>query len=225
MTVALVSDVGGTNTRVALARDGVVDAATTRRFRNADHSGLSEIYTVFLSAHDVTCDGACIALAGPVMDGVGELTNLGWRYDRDALSDCTGAGTVALLNDLQAQGHAVPVLSRDSLVPLIPGPDGEDHNAKLVIGCGTGFNAVPVFRTDTGRYVPPCESGHTTFPVLSADDWSLAQHVAPHHGFPGSRMCSRGAGSNGSMTGHRAVHARLRQRSWPPSRMDQTRRR
>ena len=194
MSVALVSDVGGTNTRVALSRDGAVDADTVRRFRNSQYDGLSEIYTAFLSDHDAQCDGACIAMAGPVMDGVGQLTNLGWRYDRNALADCTGAGTTSILNDLQAQGHAIPALPGDSLIPMIPGPDGEDHNAKLVIGVGTGFNAVPVFRTETGRYVPPCESGHATFPVVSADDWSLAQHVAPHHGFPGVEDVLSGRG-------------------------------
>ena len=39
----LVADVGGTNTRVALARDGIVDRASIRRFANAGNSGLDAI--------------------------------------------------------------------------------------------------------------------------------------------------------------------------------------
>ena len=195
MSVFLVSDVGGTNTRVALAHSGTVRTETIARYRNRDHAGLAEIYATYLSEQGgPSCDGACIAMAGPVMDGVGRLTNVGWTFDRDELAACTGSTVTAILNDLQAQGHAVPALSRDSLIEIVPGPAAEAHDAQLVIGCGTGFNAVPVFRTDTGEYVPPCESGHTTFPQLSEDDVSLARYVSTHHGFPGVEDVLSGRG-------------------------------
>ena len=116
-----------------------------------------------------------------------------WNTRAD-LAACTGAETVAILNDLQAQGHAVDHISDDNLRQLVPGPTGADHNAKLVVGIGTGFNAVPVFRTETGRYVPPCESGHVTFPVLSEDDMSLARFVSTAHGFPGVEDVLSGRG-------------------------------
>ncbi|TRD21563.1 glucokinase [Palleronia caenipelagi] len=192
--LSLVSDVGGTNTRVALASDGVVDTSSIARFRNAEHSGLDEIYRSYLSQRDVTCEGACIAIAGPVMDGHGTLTNRGWSFDRDQLAACTGADTTALLNDLQAQGHAVAGLPESSLHDVIIGPRPQEHSAVLVIGVGTGFNSVPVFRTETGVYVPPCETGHTSFPALSEDDLSLSQWVARHHGFPGVEDVLSGRG-------------------------------
>ena len=191
---SLVSDIGGTNTRVALSRDGAVDPDTVRRFRNRDFSGLDEIYKAFLSEFDVSCDGACIALAGPVSEGAGRLTNLDWGYDSHQLAAATGASNTALLNDLQAQGHAVPFVAPGSLASILPGPEVEENKSKLVIGVGTGFNAVPVFRTGFGYFVPPCESGHTSFPILSDDDMSLARHVAAHHGFPGVEDVLSGRG-------------------------------
>ncbi|SEM82972.1 glucokinase [Palleronia pelagia] len=191
----VVADVGGTNTRAALALDGVVQPETISKFRNQGREGLGEILGAFLSEQRVgDCAGACIAMAGPVMDGVGRLTNVGWTMTRADLAACTGAETVAILNDLQAQGHAVDHISDDNLRQLVPGPTGADHNAKLVVGIGTGFNAVPVFRTETGRYVPPCESGHVTFPVLSEDDMSLARFVSTAHGFPGVEDVLSGRG-------------------------------
>lgn len=191
----VIADVGGTNTRAALARGGTVDTSTIRRIRNAGHANLQDILAEYLRGQDnPACEGACVALAGPVLDGVGRLTNLDWTFDRDALAACTGAGTVAILNDLQAQGHALDHISADCLRPLVDGPEAGAHKAKMVIGCGTGFNAVPVFRTDTGRYVPPCESGHTTFPVLTDEDVSLARAVASHHGFPGVEDVLSGRG-------------------------------
>ncbi len=194
-TLALVSDVGGTNTRVGLARDGIVQTDTISRYRNADHDGLGPIYTGYLASRgNPECASACIAMAGPVLDGTGRLTNRGWTFDRHQLGGATGAQHTAILNDLQAQGHAVPALPRESLHKIVSGPDGDDHSAKLVVGVGTGFNAVPVFSTDTGRYVPPCEAGHTTFPVLSDDDLSLARFVEKHHGFPGVEDVLSGRG-------------------------------
>mgnify|MGYP001556246311 FL=1 len=38
--LSLVADIGGTNTRVALARGPVVDRATVTRYANADHADL-----------------------------------------------------------------------------------------------------------------------------------------------------------------------------------------
>ena len=193
--LSIVADVGGTNTRTALARNGAVEPATITRYRNAGRADLADILAEFLrSQDDPVCDGACIAMAGPVLGGVGRLTNVGWTMDGDGLAACTGASRVAILNDLQAQGHALDHIPADKLRPLVAGPAGDAHTAKLVIGCGTGFNAAPVFRTDTGRYVPSCESGHVTFPVLSDDDMSLARSVSVHHGFPGVEDVLSGRG-------------------------------
>ncbi|PZX17530.1 glucokinase [Palleronia aestuarii] len=191
----VVADVGGTNTRVAIAHGGDVDIATIRRFRNAAHSDLGAVLATFLAEGDHgKCAGTCVAVAGPVMDGIGRLTNLDWVIDRPTLAECTGAGTVAILNDLQAQGHALDHIAPASLKPIVEGPAEGTHDAKLVIGCGTGFNAVPVFRTETGRYVPPCECGHATLPVLSDEDVSLARYVTTAHGFPGIEDVLSGRG-------------------------------
>lgn len=193
--LTIVADVGGTNTRTALARNGAVEPASITRYLNAGRADLAEILREFLrSQGGPACEGACIAMAGPVLDGVGRLTNVGWTMDRAALAACTGSATVAILNDLQAQGHALDHIPADKLRPLVIGAQGDAHNAKLVIGCGTGFNAVPVFRTETGRYVPACESGHVTLPVLTDEDMSLARFVSVHHGFPGVEDVLSGRG-------------------------------
>ena len=193
--LSIVADVGGTNTRIAVARDGAVEPATVTRYRNAGRAGLGEILGEFLRTQGgPACDGACIAMAGPVLDGVGRLTNVGWTMDGEALAACTGAATVAILNDLQAQGHALDHIPAGKLRPLVPGEKGGADTAKLVIGCGTGFNAVPVFRIEAGRHVPACESGHVTLPVLTDEDVSLARFVSVHHGFPGVEDVLSGRG-------------------------------
>ncbi len=107
-TYSLVADVGGTNTRVALAEGTRLLPDTVRKYSNAQFPGLETVLRRYVEEEDdVDCTGACVAVAGPVRDGVGELTNLNWTFDRDSLVRATRAEQVAILNDLQAQGHAL----------------------------------------------------------------------------------------------------------------------
>ncbi|MCR9067426.1 MAG: glucokinase [Rhodobacteraceae bacterium] len=164
---SLVADIGGTNTRVALAHGTEVAPTSLRRFRNAEHGGIAEVIARYLddtgtAAGDIR--GVCAAAAGPVRDGVAEMTNLGWRIDRDELARALTADRVAVLNDLQAQGHAIGHLPGDGVITVIDRTAPSPHAAKLVVGIGTGFNAAPVFDTAAGRFVPPSEAGHVSLP-------------------------------------------------------------
>ncbi len=67
-----------------------------------------------------------------------------------------------MLNDLQAQGHAIGHVDPALLSRVVVGAEASPLAAKLVIGVGTGFNSAPVYDTADGRYVPPSESGHAT---------------------------------------------------------------
>lgn len=175
----LVADIGGTNTRVALAEDGRLINGTITRFANADHDGLEGILAQYIAGRGARPAAACIAGAGPVMDGVLTMTNLNWRIDRTSMAAATGADYVSVLNDLQAQGHALDHLSEGDLRPLINWRDlpPGDHAAKLVIGLGTGMNAAMVFRTGGLTIVPPSESGHASLPVRSDDELRFARFL------------------------------------------------
>lgn len=192
MTLSLVADIGGTNTRVAMATAGSLRADSIQRFRNAEYPGLETILRSYLEGHGgLECAGVCVAVAGPVANGVATMTNLDWTIDGATLRRATGTQTVAILNDLQAQGHALGKIAEANLRPImgVPG-DG----AKLVIGVGTGFNAAPVHETPWGRIVAASECGHVNMPVRSAADLRLAQFVETAHGFPGVEDVLSGRG-------------------------------
>lgn len=191
----LLADIGGTNTRVALARGGRVDHASIRRFANAGRSALGPILVDYLHEMAVRdCTGASIAVAGPVQNGVAEMTNLDWTITPDEVRAATGAATVAILNDLQAQGHALDRLTGDSLRTVLAGSATPRPGARLVIGVGTGFNAAPVHRTPGGILVAASECGHESLPVRTADEVRLATHVALAHGFTGVEDVLSGRG-------------------------------
>jgi glucokinase len=184
-TFSLVADIGGTNTRVALALGQTLLPETIRRYRNADFPGLETVLRAFIEEEDgVDCKGACVAVAGPVHDGRATLTNLEWTIDRASVARAARAETVAVLNDLQAQGHALGLIAEGNLRQVIAGPAAPNGTTKLVIGVGTGFNSSPVYETGLGRVVPPSESGHVSLPIRTEADLRLMRHVETIHGFP-----------------------------------------
>ena len=182
---SLVADIGGTNTRVALANGIKIVEGTIRRYSNADYPGLETVLRRYIDDEDgVDPIAACVAVAGPVRDGRATMTNLDWTIDKDTLLRATKAKTVAILNDLQAQGHALGHLDPINIRAIIQGPAGHDNAAKLVVGVGTGFNAAPVFETESGRLVAPSESGHANLPIRDERELRLCQFVSNAHGFP-----------------------------------------
>ena len=184
--LSLVADIGGTNTRVALARGPAIDRSTVTRFANADHPDLAAVLGAFLGETGVGADritGVCVAAAGPVHDGVAELTNLDWRIDRATLAKALTARKVAVLNDLQAQGHAIGHVDAADLDAVIPQPDAPPLATRLVVGLGTGFNACPVFDTPGGRFVPPSEAGHVSLPACGGEMQPLVDAMQRDHGF------------------------------------------
>ncbi len=182
-TYALVADIGGTNTRVALAHGPKIVDGTIRRYENAAFGGLEAVLQQFLKDEGgVDTMAACVAVAGPVSDGCGRLTNLDWTIDESTLARATKAETVAIVNDLQAQGYALGRIDPKNMRSIIEAPEPDPTATKLVIGVGTGFNAAAVFETTNGRIVPPSECGHVNLPIKTADELQLSDYLALNHG-------------------------------------------
>ncbi|MEJ6401771.1 glucokinase [Yoonia sp. 2307UL14-13] len=184
-TLSLVADIGGTNTRVALANGREVLDQTIRRYANTDFPGLESVLQRYIADEgNVNPCAACVAVAGPVRDGRATMTNLDWTINKDTLQRATQAETVAILNDLQAQGHALGYLDPANIRNILEGPEGQPHAAKLVVGVGTGFNAAPVYDLEHGRIVAPSECGHANLPIRNEMELRLCQYVSTAHGFP-----------------------------------------
>lgn len=198
--LVIVADIGGTNTRVALADGRSVRPESVRKFRNAEAKGIGDVLTRFMAEMGVSdVDGCCVAAAGPVRDGVATMTNLDWVIDGAELARATKAEKVAILNDLQAQGHALGHIAPDHLRLLLDAPlPTNERETMLVVGLGTGINAAPVHFLPHGRLVAPSECGHIGMPITCAEDLALAEFVAhygPHaHGFTGAEDVLAGRG-------------------------------
>jgi glucokinase len=161
----LVADVGGTNARLAMVRDGVPTAV--KRYENDRYSSFYEVLQDYrISTGSPGVEACCVAVAGPVNADHAQLTNRDWHFDIDRLRDVLG-GTdrVRLTNDLVALGYALPHLRPEQLTEIrhVPGPSANDQ--ALVAGAGTGFNACLL----KGATVVEAELGHASLPVSVAD--------------------------------------------------------
>jgi glucokinase len=181
--LTIVIDIGGTNTRLALADGVTIRPDSIRRFRNANYPGLAPVLAEYLADVPATPSAACAAIAGPVKDGRGTLTNLDWTVDKALLQQATGAEIASVINDLQAPGHALAHLDATQAVPVRAGADAGPQAARLVVNVGTGMNVAAVFRTKGMTVVPPAEAGHVDLPTPTGETRAFADFMVAELGF------------------------------------------
>lgn len=166
----LCADVGGTNTRLALSRDGVVAPDSLRSYANADWASLYAVIAAYLvDQAQASPAQMVIAVAGPVHGDYALLTNRDWHIETAQLAASFGGAQAVLLNDLTALGYALPHLRPEQLRLVSPGSDKQSGLAQsLVVGIGTGFNVSPVLETGDVIVCPAVEAGHVAMPLSVA---------------------------------------------------------
>ncbi len=168
MLAVLVADIGGTNTRIALAASGRVLPASVTGYSNDEFGSFYEVLGDFLQRqNNPRFQSCCIAVAGPVTSQIAVLTNRSWRIETEKLAALTGASHIILMNDLLALGHAVAHLDNDDLVPInTNSSDGQPNGQSLVLGIGTGLNLCAIKRAESmPAAFLQAEFGHCELPV------------------------------------------------------------
>ena len=154
----LVGDIGGTHARLALA-DASFALSDVRVYSSADFDSgvrLVERYRQDVALGDVR--GCCVAIAGPVDNGRGKLTNGRILCDAQDIAATLRCDRALLINDFTAVGHALPVLGDAALRTI--GRELAAVGTKAVIGPGTGLGMGFVVPDGAGWRVLPSEGGH-----------------------------------------------------------------
>lgn len=178
----LLADLGGTNTRLALADDSGLRRDTIRRYRNAGFAGPAEAVAAYLE--DMApgrITALCAGVAGPVLGETAQLTNCDWFIDAADLRRLTAAPDVRLINDLQAQGYALDDLPQGAVQRLFPGRPAPEGAPRLVFNLGTGCNVAVVHRRPEGLFVPAAESGHSALPQAQGRIGALFDRLRDVH--------------------------------------------
>jgi glucokinase len=179
----LVGDVGGTNARFALI-DGEGRVRNLHIYPAANYASLNEIIADYLKR---TMGGkhpprAVIAVAGPVLDGEIEFTNLDWQVSEGELLAQFEFEAVRLINDFAAQALACPMLGADSLKPLGPAIRGAVDAPMVVLGAGTGFGVAGLARSERGDMYVATEGGHAAFAPSDDVEVEIWTHFRARHG-------------------------------------------
>lgn len=171
----LSGDIGGTHTRLAIARvDGrEVSLQRVARYENLRHPGLEAILADFLGGGGA-CEACCLAVAGPTDGRTVRLTNLDWRIDAEAVAARLRFPMAMLVNDFAAVGWGLDSLTPAFLAPLQAGAPVSGA-PRMAVGAGTGLG-VSLCAWQNDHYQPlPSEGGHIGFaPVDALQDRLLA---------------------------------------------------
>lgn len=163
-TVGLVGDVGGTNARFALVGEDRRIRAP-KSYACADYGSLTEILAEYI---ETTCGRArppraVLAVAGPVVDGEIEFTNLSWVVSETDLVGAFEFEAVKLINDFAAQALAAPLLEAEDLRQIGPALRPAEGCAVAVLGAGTGFGVAGLARAGLMDAALSTEGGHAAF--------------------------------------------------------------
>jgi glucokinase len=183
----LAGDIGGTKTRLAVyqvdgpqtgrsAVRGALTPVAEQTFPSAAYASLDAIVTEFLARHRLVVAQAGFGVAGPVIDGRVEVTNLPWVVDAARLARVVGIPAVALLNDLEAMAWGVAALGPADFQTLNAGAAGATGNA-AVIAAGTGLGMAGLYWDGAAHRPFACEGGHGDFPPRNALEVELLRYL------------------------------------------------
>ena len=177
--VALLADIGGTNSRFSLVKinkeskepDPIFEKKIPTKSKTHFDDIVSDILASISEKGLAKPENVFIALPGPVMNKnqSGEISNCGWtdnKVSSSHLEEKFGFKKVILLNDFEAVGLAICIIKDDQVIQVT----GEKPKVspKFIIGPGTGLGycmIVPSAKEgDGGRHlVWPGEGGHQIF--------------------------------------------------------------
>ncbi len=120
-----------------------------------------------------TLHAAAIAVAAPVDRDLITLTNRDWTFSANSLKEATNAKSFRLLNDFEALAYSLPHIEDHDLVQ-IGGEKSIKAQVKVVLGPGTGLGMATLAPLPQGGWLPiPGEMGHTTLPIINAEELTL----------------------------------------------------
>jgi glucokinase len=193
--IVLAGDIGGTKSDLALFE---TKADGLRMLRDAtlpsrDFASLELAIEQFLARGPrPAIDAVCLGVAGPVVDGRCQATNLPWVIDEKLLGYAIPAPRVKLLNDLEVAAHGVMRLPEDELRTLQVGVPRRGN--LVLIAAGTGLGEALIIRDGDRRIVIPSEGGHGDLAPRTELEDDLVRYLRKEFGHVSCERVLAGAG-------------------------------
>jgi glucokinase len=209
----LAGDVGGTKTILALFKteDGDVKCVRKEQFSSAHYLTFTELLVSFLT--DADCPlitAACIGVAGIVINGRCETTNLPWVLSSKEIGERINSQSVWLLNDLEATAWGLLDLPEHNFVELNPDAQRQQGNI-AVVAAGTGLGEAIIAWDGVSHHVLASEGGHTDFAPTNEQEIALLRHMMEK--YPEHISCERLISGEGLVN----IYQFLKQISYAPT--------
>lgn len=163
MTNYLAGDIGGTNTFLCLI-NSQFEIFKEKTYSSNQYSSLEDIIKDFLADQNSLPEKACLAIAGPVIQGKCKITNLSWtELDEIKLQSDLGINKVVLINDFVALGYNI-VLDKNKQIYTLQEGNFDPNSPIAILGAGTGLGKVFVIPIGDDNFkVFPTEGGHSDY--------------------------------------------------------------
>ena len=190
----LAGDIGGTKTVLALFATKTTSEALQplhlQTFPSGRFPSLEAIITQFMADKAVTIEAASFGVAGPVVNGRSQITNLPWVIDATVIGQTFHMEKVTLLNDLESIANAVPHLQANDLAVINEG-QAEPGGAVAVIAPGTGLGEAFLIWNGHRYQAHPSEGGHASFAPTDPDQCALLAFLEKKYSHVSfERVCS-----------------------------------
>ncbi|OGQ52765.1 MAG: glucokinase [Deltaproteobacteria bacterium RIFCSPLOWO2_02_FULL_53_8] len=191
----IAGDVGGTKSLLGAYTAGrsAPTLVADRRFENSGYASIEEILSEFIDESKLKdISSLCLAVACPVEDNCGTLTNLRWRIDAEAIAKRFNIAAVSIVNDLVATGAGSLLLTDADLHTLQKGITRQGNRA--LIAAGTGLGEAMLFWDGKTHLPSASEGGHTDFAPRTPLETELLDYLTRHYGHVSYERCLSGPG-------------------------------
>ena len=179
----LAGDIGGTKSHLALftPKGHQLKLLTEETYQSANYSALEDVIQEFLrtrakEVRDQSILAACFGVPCPIVQNRCETPNLPWTISGDQIKATFEIDKVTLINDLEASGYGIALLTRNELVTLQEGSWQTEGNAAL-ISAGTGLGQAFLYREGQSLRPVASEGGHADFAPRNELEIELLQYL------------------------------------------------
>lgn len=177
-------DIGGTKTVIAAyqVKGRELNLVRDQTFPSGKYPSLEAILDEFGTAGiEEPIQAGCFGVAGAVVEGKCQATNLPWSLDERLLADKIGAPKAKLLNDLEAAAYGMLFLKADELHTLNSGNPARKGNV-AVLAAGTGLGEAMLFWDGQNHQPVASEGGHASFAPQTDEEIELLKYLRKEFG-------------------------------------------
>ncbi len=173
----LAGDVGGTKVRLALFEsDKKLICKNEMKYKSREWPNLFSLIDDYLKTvpHD-EITSLCVGVAGPVVDGRCQETNIPWIIDAQELKKTLKISRASVINDLEANAWGLEVLDKRELICLNQGQATPGNQA--LISAGTGLGEAGLYWDGFSHHPFACEGGHSDFAPTNEEEIELLRYL------------------------------------------------